>query len=56
LNDRYQQFLGLFLIGTTDECIMQVFNLNNKSAFYTLKSRVLAKLKEEVEKILNGET
>lgn len=55
LNDRYQQFLGILLTGTPEEHIMKIFNLDDKGAFYTLKSRALRKLKIEVEKILEDE-
>jgi RNA polymerase sigma factor (sigma-70 family) len=51
LNDRYQQFLGLMLSGKSDEAIRQVLNLANEGVLWTLRSRVIAKLKEEVEKI-----
>ncbi|MDZ7288951.1 MAG: hypothetical protein ONB44_01075 [candidate division KSB1 bacterium] len=51
LNDRYQQFLGLMLSGKPDETIRQVLKIPSAGAFWTLRSRALAKLKEEVEKI-----
>lgn len=51
LNDRYQQFLGLMLLGKPDETIRQVLELPNEGALWTLRSRALAKLKEEFEKI-----
>jgi RNA polymerase sigma factor (sigma-70 family) len=55
LNDRYQQFLGLLLLEKSEEDVMKILNLDNKGALYTLKSRVFAKLKSEVEKIIDGE-
>jgi len=55
LNDRYQQLLGLFLSKKSVEDMIKILKLNNKAALYTLKSRVFSKLKEEVDKIKNGE-
>ena len=51
LNDRYQQFVGLMLLGKSDETIRQVLNIASEGALWTLRSRVITKLKEEVEKI-----
>jgi RNA polymerase sigma factor (sigma-70 family) len=51
LNERYQRFLGLMLLGTSDEAIRKVLEIPNEGALWTLRSRALAKLKEEFEKI-----
>jgi len=51
LNDRYQQLLGLMLSGKSDEAIRQVLNISSEGALWTLRSRAIAKLKEEAEKI-----
>jgi len=51
LNERYQRFLGLMLLGTPDEAIRQVLEIPNEGALWTLRSRALAKLKEEFERI-----
>lgn len=50
LPDRYQQFLGLFLLGVQDSYIMDILKLKTRGALLTLKSRVFAKLKIELEK------
>ncbi|MDZ7304765.1 MAG: sigma-70 family RNA polymerase sigma factor [candidate division KSB1 bacterium] len=50
LPDRYQQFLGLFLLGVQDCYIMDILKLKTRGAFLTLKSRVFSKLKTELEK------
>lgn len=51
LNDRYQQFLGLMLSGKSDEAVRQALKIASEGALWTLRSRAIAKLKEEVEKI-----
>jgi len=51
LNERYQRFLGLMLLGTPDEAIRKVLEIPNEGALWTLRSRALAKLKEEFERI-----
>jgi RNA polymerase sigma-70 factor (ECF subfamily) len=51
LNDHYQQFLGLMLLGKPDETIRQLLKLPSAGALWTLRSRALAKLKEEVQKL-----
>ncbi|MGH7494705.1 MAG: RNA polymerase sigma factor [bacterium] len=51
LNNRYQQFLGLMLLGTSNQAIQEVMGIASAGALWTLRSRALAKLKEEVEKI-----
>jgi RNA polymerase sigma-70 factor (ECF subfamily) len=51
LNERYQRLLGLMLLGTSDEAIRKVLEIPNEGALWTLRSRALAKLKEEFEKI-----
>jgi len=51
LNDHYQQFLGLMLLGKPDESIRQILKIPSEGALWTLRSRALTKLKEEVEKI-----
>jgi hypothetical protein len=50
LPDRYQQFLGLFLLGVQDSHVMDILKIKTRAAFLTLKSRVFAKLKTETEK------
>jgi RNA polymerase sigma factor (sigma-70 family) len=51
LNDHYQQFLGLMLLGKPDETIRQLLKIPSEGALWTLRSRALAKLKEEVLKL-----
>jgi RNA polymerase sigma-70 factor (ECF subfamily) len=51
LNHRYQQLLGLWLEGSPTEAIRKALNIPSAGAFWTQKSRALAKLKEEHEKI-----
>lgn len=51
LNHRYQQLLGLWLEGSPTEAIIKALNIPSAGAFWTQKSRALAKLKEEHEKI-----
>lgn len=51
LNERYQRFLGLMLLGTPDEAIRDVLDIPNEGALWTLRSRALAKLKQEFDRI-----
>lgn len=51
LPDRYQQFLGLFLLGVQDSYVMDILKIKTRGALLTLKSRVFAKLKIEIEKV-----
>jgi hypothetical protein len=51
LPDRYQQFLGLFLLGVQENHVMDILKIKTRGAFLTLKSRVFAKLKVEIEKM-----
>ncbi len=55
LNSRYKQCLGLLLLGSPTEENMRILKIKTKDVYYTLKSRTLSKLKEEVNKIENGE-
>lgn len=50
LPDRYQQFLGLFLLGVQDNYVMEILKIKSRGSLLTLKSRVFAKLKTEIEK------
>ena len=48
LNPRYQQFIGLMLLGTPDVEIMKRMSLGTSESYRTLKSRALSKLKEKI--------
>jgi RNA polymerase sigma factor (sigma-70 family) len=54
LKPRYQQFLGLMLLGTSDRMIKKIMEIENDGALWTLRSRALAGLKKEVEKTKGG--
>ena len=45
------RFLGLMLLGKPDETIRQLLKIPSAGALWTLRSRALAKLKEEVQKL-----
>ena len=54
LKPRYQQFLGLTLLGISDLMIKKIMEIENDGALWTLRSRALAGLKKEVEKTKGG--
>lgn len=48
LNPRYQQFIGLMLLGVPEVEVMERMKLNTSASYRTLKSRALNQLKERV--------
>jgi DNA-directed RNA polymerase specialized sigma24 family protein len=49
LPGRYQQFVGLMLLGASESYIMGIMQIKTRSAFRSLKSRVLTKLRIAVQ-------
>jgi RNA polymerase sigma factor (sigma-70 family) len=49
LSDRYQQFIGLMLLGASENYIMQILQIKTRGTFRSLKSRVLSKLRAEIQ-------
>jgi len=49
LPGRYQQLVGLMLLGASESYIMGIMQIKTRSTFRSLKSRVLAKLRAEVQ-------
>jgi RNA polymerase sigma-70 factor (ECF subfamily) len=49
LPGRYQQFVGLMLLGASEDYIMAIMQIKTHSALRSLKSRVLSKLRIEVQ-------
>jgi RNA polymerase sigma factor (sigma-70 family) len=50
LPDRYQQFIGLMLLEASESYIREILAIKTPSAFRSLKSRVLARLRAEIQK------
>lgn len=50
LPGRYQQFVGLRLLGAADDYIMQIMQIKTRANLRSLKSRVYSKLRTEVQK------
>jgi RNA polymerase sigma factor (sigma-70 family) len=51
LSPRYRQFIGLYLIGRSEQEISKTLNINGQDAYYVIKSRALGRLREEYEKL-----
>ncbi|MCI0696897.1 RNA polymerase sigma factor [candidate division KSB1 bacterium] len=51
LPGRYQQFVGLMLLGASEDYTMGIMQIKTHSAFRSLKSRVLSKLRMEIQQL-----
>lgn len=51
LPGRYQQFIGLMLLNAPENYVMQIMQIKTHSSFRSLKSRVLSKLKAEIQQL-----
>jgi len=49
LPGRYQQFIGLLLLDTPENYIMQIMQIKSLGTFRSLKSRVLVKLQADIQ-------
>ena len=49
LPDRYQQFIGLTLLEASESYIREILEIKTPSAFRSLKSRVFARLRTEIQ-------
>jgi DNA-directed RNA polymerase specialized sigma24 family protein len=50
LPDRYQQFIGLVLLDVPETYIRDILQIKTPANFRSLKSRVFAKLRAEIQK------
>jgi RNA polymerase sigma factor (sigma-70 family) len=51
LPGRYQQFIGLMLLNAPESYVMKIMQIKTHSTFRSLKSRVLSKLKAEIQQL-----
>lgn len=51
LPGRYQQFIGLTLLNASESYVRDILQIKTASAYRSLKSRVLARLRAEVQKL-----